>query len=491
MPINFIPNDPFSLTFMAMRKVSPRADRPANRAGVTIAGNVAEGVYDVGTSDFLFWQCREAALLAINVWEQITGTPFKKWQSGPKIALLQDAGVDLNAFYDRASLSFFHQQIGAKTFFSGASTDVVAHEAGHGFLDSIRPAFIESNVFEVNSFHEAFGDCVAILVALMDSATRTAVMPILTTKNGVESTAEELSFAISKAFPGHNAGVPRRAQNTFKWVPPGTLPTTGGPGALIAEIHSFGQVFSGCFYDLILSIFSRLGGTTSANLLKAATVAGKLLVNAAMQVPQRSQFFREVGRTMLLVDQQLNAGANTVDISNAFKKHSIPLGSSVMLAPQTSLAGDAAVGGKIAAAVKKDLLGRLRAAPATKLAVNAIEIAGNKITESIHERLQGLGHLSSKLKGVMAMAHDTVLMGAVNTRAVVLGEMPDVDNTAADVDLFVKSLLDNDSIHFDVLKTGAVAGVAKPLASAVTHVIKVIKGQKVLTRVRYACRGCA
>jgi hypothetical protein len=194
---------------------------------------------------------------------------------------------------------------------------------------------------------------------------------------------------------------------------------------------------------------------------------------------------------MLLVDQQLHGGASVGDIRSAFQNHSIPLGSTVMLAPQTSLAGAAPVAGKIAAVLKKDLLGRLRAAPAAKLAVKAIQIAGNKITESIHERLIGLSHLHSKLKGVMAMAQDTVLLGDVNAHAVVLGEMPDVDNTAADVELFVKSLLENNAIQFGAPKATAIAGIARALAPSVTHVIKTVRGQKVLTRVRYACRGCS
>jgi len=487
MAINFIPNDPRVVgNLVKMREVEPHPNRSAGQADFNFSGQVPPGLFDPGTPQFLFWQCREAALRAIDAWEQVSGAPFKTWQSGTKIDLLPDDGVDLNAFYNRASLSFFHQQVGAKTFFSGASTDVVAHEAGHGFLDALRPAFILSNAFEVNAFHEAFGDCIAILTALLDADTRTAVLPILAKRNGVESTAEELSFAIGKAFPGHNAGAPRRAFNRFQWVPPGTLPTTGGPGVLIAEIHSFGQVFSGCFYDLILNIFNRLGGSTSANLQQASVTAGNLLVRAARQVPQRTQFFREVGRTMLLVDQQVNGGANVGDIRSAFQKHAIPLGSTVMLAPQTALAGNAPVEGKLAAALKKDLLGRLRASPAAKLAVNAIQIAGNKITESIHERLLGLGHLHPKLKGVVALAQDTVLLGDVNARAVVLGEMPDVDNTAADVELFVKSLLDHKSIRFEQPQASAVAGIAP----SVTHVIKTIRGQKVLTRVRYACRGC-
>lgn len=136
------------------------------------------------------------------------------------------------------------------------------------------------------------------------------------------------------------------------------------------------------------------------------------------------------------------------------------------------------------------MLGRLRASPAAKIAMSAINIAGNKVTEAIHHRFVGLDDLHAKLKGVVALAQETVLMGDVNKHAVVLGEMPDADNTSFDVHLFVQSLLKQAAILLDAPKASAVAGVSKALPASVTHVIKTVKGQKVLTRVRYACGHC-
>jgi hypothetical protein len=135
--------------------------------------------------------------------------------------------------------------VGAQTFFSGASTDVVSHEVGHGLLDSMRPDFFGVNFLEVGAFHEAFGDCIAILTALSDTETRQrllAVAPNLRARDFVESTAEQLSRAIGLAIPGHNAAEPRHAFNTFKFQIPSTLPDDGGPGALINEVHSFGEL---------------------------------------------------------------------------------------------------------------------------------------------------------------------------------------------------------------------------------------------------------
>src|SRR5262245_4564618 len=197
-----------------MGVVTPSPNRPASRAGFDFIGVQPEGVFDPATqtAGFLFWQCREAALRALAAWEEVSQASFTSWQSGKKIDLDPDAGVDLNAFYNRSSLQFFHFTTGSKTFLSGASTDVVAHEAGHGILDAARPDLWNSALFEVNSAHEAFGDCVAILTALLDGPTRAALLAALSQKNFVESTAENLAAGIAAVQSNHNAAVPRRAR---------------------------------------------------------------------------------------------------------------------------------------------------------------------------------------------------------------------------------------------------------------------------------------
>ena len=101
-------------------------------------GGIASGVH-VGTPEFLFWQCREAALMAVEAWETIDGK-LKGWgTSSPKrLTLTANAGVELNAGYTQAGLDFYEFTTDTKTTFSGASTDVVSHEAGHAFLDLLR-----------------------------------------------------------------------------------------------------------------------------------------------------------------------------------------------------------------------------------------------------------------------------------------------------------------------------------------------------------------
>jgi hypothetical protein len=505
MPINFIPNDPMSLADLPMRSVNPRPNRPANRARFTFTGSAAEGAYDFDTPEFLFWQCREAALAAVETWEDLTGKSLSSWQPGAALDLIQDAGADLNAYYNRSSLSFYHFTAGGKTFFFGASTDVVAHEAGHACLDSLRPELWNSALFEVNAFHEAFGDCLAILTALADGTTRGAVVGSLTEENPVELVIEYLAEGIRKFNPNHNAAVPRRARNTFQWQLPSTLPDIGsaedGPGVLVNEIHSFGQIFVGCFYDTIVNIFQASGGATAARLQTAAQTAGQLLVQAVGTAPQKPRFYQQVGRAMILADEQANAGSNRDAIRQAFEGHGVALGTAAMLAPVAALAGAApavgATGARLSAAARKDLMGRIGGTG--KLSVSPLRIGATAVAEAVHERRVRLDGVSPKLRGVVALAPETTLVGASGGRAAVLGAVPEPTTTADEVETFVRSLVKQGAIEFESKpkKARPKRGVAAAAAAApdrvspnpVTHAVRTVGGQKTLVRLRFAC-GC-
>ena len=510
MAINFIPNDPDCINLLPMVNVTPRKDRSGGQAKLDIKGAVAQELFAVGTPEFLYWQCREAALAAIEAWENISD-PLTSWGDSETMPVFPDDGEDLNAYYDHARdgrpkrVSFFHKAVGTKTYFSGASTDVVAHEFGHALLDTIRPDFWTSFRFEVNSFHEAFGDCIALVTALHNQDSRTLILPTIAKRNAVESTAEDLAAAIKGAVPGHNAGVARRARNDFLWGPVGSLPTDGGPGELIYEEHSFGQVFSGCFYDTIVNI---LGGMNAneANLLKATRTAGQLLVQAVKQAPQRAQYFREVGRLMILVDEQENNAANRDAIRDAFKRHGLALGSSLTLAPQAAIAmaptperaRKGAVRGadaipKLAAAAKRELLS-LIGADKGKLAINAVIVAGQALLEAVYQRLVPLDGLHKKLKGVVAGAAQVALLGHTHNAISIMGHVSNGEATVRDVEAMVESLVKHDRITF-APKAAAAKASKKSLAASiptaspngVTHEVVEIRGQKTLVRTRFAC----
>ena len=498
MSINFIPNDPLAGPGApGMRVKAKRANRPASRATFTLSNASAEGIFAPGTPGFLFWQCREAGLASLEAWETFAG-PLTKWQGNrKKLRLLQDVGVDVNAFYDRASFSFFHRAIGGKTFFSGASTDVVSHEVGHGLLDSIRPQLWDAPFLEAGAFHEAFGDCTAILTALDDLDTRKSLLAATTTlrkRNFVESTAEELSDGIRRLMPTHNAAEPRHAFNTFQFQIPETLPDDGGPGALIDEVHSFGMVFTGCFYDLIAAIFASQSTRTEAALRASARTAGALLVQGARTAPITPRFFQAVGRAMVLADQQSNAGANRDRISASFQKHNVLLGANAMLAPAATLAGPAPRLGRtasIGSATRKDLLTRLGAVRGARLGVETAMVSGQSFARVVHTQTVALGALDNRLRGVTIAADVPVMVGESGGRAAVMGHLPEPVSTEREVSAFVESLLRHGQIEFEgggprTRGAGAAASAKKPV-SRETHRVETVGGKKVLVRLRFHC----
>ncbi len=497
MPINFIPNDPRAgATAPQARTQAPHANRPATRSGFTFSGAAPEGVASPDTPQFLFWQCREAALSALDAWEASAG-PHKKWQGNrSKLPLLQNVGQDLNAFYDRASFSFFHQTVGNDTFLSGASTDVVAHEVGHGLLDSVRPDFFSVNFLEVGAFHEGFGDCMAMLTALNDRETRQKLLAAaanLRKKNFVEGTAEDLSEGIRRLQPTHNAATPRRAFNTFQFQLPQTLPSNGGPGALINEVHSFGMILTGCFWDLLANIFAT-AAQTEAGLLSAAKTTGQILIAGAKGAVITPRFMQSAGRAMVLADQALNGAANRDHIRNAFQAHNILLGTNTMVAPSMGLAGPAPKKATLAAATRKDLALRLASPRGAKMKTTAVDVFGTPMVEVTHQREISLGAVDKRLKGVVGLAQEPVMVGESGGRAAVMGIMPHALDTDSEVHEFVKTLLEHDRIDWGgkkraPRKRGLMAGLSNNTHT--THAIQSAGGKKVLVRVRYLCRnGC-
>lgn len=498
MPINFIPNDPLAISSLPMRQKAPRANRPASRAGFNFVNAAAEGVFSRGTPGFLFWQCREAALLALEVWETLNGNLSRWARATPnrkKLNLLQNDGDDLNAFYDGQSLAFFEHTTGTRTTFSGASTDVVAHEAGHGLLDTLRPELFGSPITEQGAFHEAFGDCIALLTAFFDQPTRNALLaaaPDLARTNFVEATAEDLSDGVKRALgANHPAAAPRHAFNNFKFQLPTTLPRSGPPAVLTSEIHSFGRVFSGCFYDVIRNIFAASTTKSQTTLLAAAATAGKLLIAGAKRAPVTPRFFQAVGRAMVLEDQATNAGANRQAVIDAFGRHNITLGSTAMLATRASLAGAApklsarAKGPILSAATTRDLKRRIGAAPNARLSVEPLDIGEETVAQAVHSREVPLRDVSSLLKGVVAIAPEPVLVGAAGARAAVVSALPDASTTIDEVHTFVETLLKHNRIEFEG-RARAVAAAQK-VGELPTHRVVTRGGKKILTRIRFIC----
>jgi hypothetical protein len=194
---------------------------------------------------------------------------------------------------------------------------------------------------------------------------------------------------------------------------------------------------------------------------------------------------------MVLADQTLNNGANRQAIHDAFSRHGLALGTNAMLAPRAALAGAAPKGAALSTATHNDLKRRLGVAPKGSLLVQPVEIAGEKLAQASHLREVSLGALSKQLAGVVALAGEHVLVGAVAKNAAMISSLPDPTATRDEVLAFVSTLLDTHNIAFDGGKRGAVQAAAATRPDRLpTHTVVAERGRKVLRRARFACPAC-
>ena len=497
MTIAYVPNDPGVPG--APLNIAPSPDRKPPRIGFAVKALAKEAVYAPDTREYVGWAAREAALRAVAAFEDCAG-PLKGWQGKPtlkQLALIPDAGTDLNAYYNRASISFFETTVAGKLVLSGASQDVVAHETGHAILDSLRPDLWDAAIMEVSAFHEGFGDCIALLAALADKDTRVAVLKAdakLAKPNFVEATAEALSAAIGTVYGAtNNAAQPRHALNDYRWNFPTSLPDDGPPGTLINEMHSLGQLLSGCYYRIIQGVFARTPGG-EAGLWQATKVATWLLAGAVSRAPVKSRFFQSVGRTMLVVDQAAYKGVNGPAIRAAYAHHGIDIGATTFLAPQVPLGptakGFAAAGDKpIGAAGARGVAAMLDAPAGAKIGYRRVEFGARAVAVASYARAVALDDLDPRLAHAVAVApHEAFVGESPEGGAAMLGAVDASAGLAMEVRSFVQTLLRRDDIAFGDAPTKSAGFVASK--GAKTHALVTTKGgDATLARIAFAC-GC-
>lgn len=493
MSINYLHNDPAAVPRRLEAK-TPRADPPSAHARFEYPQTHPEDRYDIDEPGFLFWQCRESALATLEAWALID-EPLRTWQSGSRLLLLRaDHGPGLNAHYDRSAVSFFSWPSDTPMH-TGASGDAVAHEVGHAILDAVRPDFWDAVLTEIAAFHEAFADCLALLVGFFDLASNELLLGEVATlkrANFLEAIAESVALAIrAEHGAGHPQSLPRRAANRFAWQFPVTLPPRAAPTALSSEPHSFSQVFTGCFYDTVANIFAMQDRQDAPTLRDCALTAGRLLAKAARSAPETMRFFQAVGRTMILEDEQQNGGRHHLAIKQAFAEHGVALGSSAMLAPTAPLSGPAprlnarSGAAQLGGAVLQDVRARMTAGARGRIGVGTVKLGGQRVAKVVHQRRVPLDHLGDALRGVIGQAPEAVLVGASAKRAAILGELPNPQLTEQEVSSFVGDLLAGGQVRLTASR-GATARAAGAQDLA-THAVRKRGKSKTLKRIGFSC----
>jgi hypothetical protein len=300
-------------------------------------------VHPVGTAPFRYWTAAEALRRGAAFWSAAGATAWHP-AIGAALPVRLDDGVDLNAFYARddfppegikQGLSFFHdtiREVGTNrplTVFSGESPDVVAHELGHAVLDTVKPALFEVASIEAAAFHESFGDLTAILTALQLPAVRQAVLEEtdgnLRRNSSVSRVAEQLGFAIRQRSPAAvDRDSLRNAANSFLYVDPLTLPSSGSAAQLTRAPHNFSRVFTGAFLEALGGMVLVLADRPGADdVEEAAADMGRLMVRAVADAPVSTRFFQAVAEQLVVADGALFNGKYGQALTSAFIRRNL------------------------------------------------------------------------------------------------------------------------------------------------------------------------
>ncbi len=292
-------------------------------------------IYPPGTPEFRYWAAADALNRGSVFWS--SHLPGTSWQVGKTLPVDLDHGNDLNAYYDRVGLRFFHGRVSSRTVYSCESPDVVCHEQGHAILDAIKPQLWDAAYLEAGAFHESFGDMSAILVGLQLQSLRNGVLAetggTIYRASRLSRLAEQLGWAIRQSSPDAvDADCLRSAVNSFFYRDPNKLPSAGPANVLSSEPHSFSRVFTGAFFEGLGGMFKLQAAQDEKSLLQVSQDMAQILlagINGASVVPA---FYSQVAHKMVEV---ANAGFAKIGygqaIRSAFIRHGI-------LSPSTPVA---------------------------------------------------------------------------------------------------------------------------------------------------------
>jgi len=305
-------------------------DLAKGRLPIAITGmGPAAGLYDPGTAQFRYWATAEAVGRAARMWASLLPAGVTWYPSnGRRLPIALDDGEDLNAYYDRHGLHFFHATSAGRVFYSGESPDVCCHELGHAVLDAIRPQLWGAAFIEGGAFHESFGDMSALLSALQLPSVRAAVLTEtsghLYRSSRLSRLAEQLGWAIRQIRPEVvEADCLRNAVNAFFYKDPSTLPPSGPASALSSEPHSFSRVFTAAFLEAMAGMHAAQKDHGPAGLLQASLDLGALLIDAVKASPVVPTYFSQIAAHMVEADANRFGGRYTQALKSGFVKHGI------------------------------------------------------------------------------------------------------------------------------------------------------------------------
>ncbi len=311
--INYTLNDPTTPTLcMQLNPPTPPQYLLFNVIGYKGGGYTANTIEGQAANNYV------TIANSIKLVQGCASKPIRKWAATNKLQVVPRAGRDLNAYYDRSSLKFFYIYDPAlkKTVYSCDSADVVSHELGHALLDCQKPGLWNSPCLEGWGFHEGYADINAIMSILNYKPLLEYVLKEtgnnLRKDSVVTRLAEEMAFALADLTGQKRRGGLRDAINNFIYTPPERLPQNGNDDELTGECHSFGRLFLGAWYEILVNFYeSRLKTNKPLQaLVLARDAAGIYLLGGIAQAPVTTKFYNAVAAGMI---SYANIKKNTAD----------------------------------------------------------------------------------------------------------------------------------------------------------------------------------
>jgi hypothetical protein len=327
--IDFIPNDPAA--GFAPLPIESAPERGAGRAQIQIRQPGA-----LPADQALFWQCREATLASLAFWETCWGTPLDAWARSGALELKPfenaDGGGEPDAFFDGRQIVFRN----TAAVRPGLSVDVVTHELGHAILNAWNPALRNSSSLEHVAFHEAFGDSLALLVALSDvTVAAQALQNGLDQPNPAETLLESLARGIARARGLSAQALTRHALNNSRWSANLSFTTPLSPE------YELSLVFTGAIYDSVVALLGLRGPSSVDGLSAAALTVGRLLARAVRDAPYDHNLFSAMGNSMLAAsvdDDERKA------LKQGFAAHGLEITATAIAQPEESFPAPAGRG---------------------------------------------------------------------------------------------------------------------------------------------------
>jgi hypothetical protein len=310
------------------------SQRPASQLSVGLLPLQIEGSapkatsFPPGTPNFRYWNCADAIQRAKNVWSPSLPENLQ-WQSGQPLEVVLNGHEDLNAFYDRKSLTFHHATIKGKTVHTAESPDVVAHEIGHAILDALRPDLWDAALDEVAAFHESFADLTALLSALQNETIAAAVLKETGGMLYSNSPASRFAVQFGKSVHAVNpASAPadclRNAVNSFFYREPMFLPPMAPHYELSSEPHSFSRLFTSGFFEGMAAMLKAVAPKpTPADIVKISVDAAALLGRAVQCAALTAAFYSEVAAQVIWADAALFEGRFEEAFRSAFVRRGL------------------------------------------------------------------------------------------------------------------------------------------------------------------------